>query len=160
MEPELISGLALQTLTDGMFYREFVEQRAAAIGWQSSASQLQSDKDVRRRYRFTRTLVSACKAIVATAFAGSMLFVCDIAKAAGQGSALRDYAALEHSLTAGETVSGQLDLIRCTTDDGGKPGPPVLGGMRIGSYLIAKDRNIAFLDEHQTLDAQNRPVTE
>src|SRR5262245_27533808 len=67
----------------------------------------------------------------------------ETARAASPDGALADYTALEHALTDGRSiVSVRLDMSRCTSAEGGKPGPALRGGVRIDSYLIPDGRYI------------------
>jgi hypothetical protein len=85
----------------------------------------------------------------------------ETARAASPDGVLADYTALQQALNDGESiVSVRLDMSRCTSADGGKPGPALRGGLRIDSFLIPDGRYIAFIDEHRTLDPKNHPVTE
>jgi hypothetical protein len=75
--------------------------------------------------------------------------------------ALANYAALEQALMDGHSVVNvRLEMNRCTSIEGNKPGPAIRGGVSIGSFLIPEGRYIAFIDEHRTLDPKNHPVTE
>jgi hypothetical protein len=75
--------------------------------------------------------------------------------------ALANYAAIEQALMDGHSVvSVRLEMSRCTSSEGNKPGPAIRGGVSIGSFLIPEGRYIAFIDEHRTLDPKNHPVTE
>jgi hypothetical protein len=101
-----------------------------------------------------RVAGTALIAALATAFAQH-------ASAAPADGALANYAALEQTLMDGHSVVNvRLDMSRCTSTDGGKPGPAIRGGVSIGSFLIPEGRYIAFIDEHRTLDPKNHPVTE
>jgi len=92
-------------------------------------------------------LLTACVAHGAQPDAGS-----------GRGE-IGNFAALEQALAAGMIVSVHIDFSRCTLVDG-HTGPDLHGGLRVNSYLVMPDGSIAFIDEHRSLDQQNRPTTE
>jgi hypothetical protein len=99
--------------------------------------------------------------IAGVALIAALALFGETARAAGADGTLANYAALEQALTDGHnSVDMRLDLSRCTSTDGGKPGPAIRGGMTIGTFLIPEGRYIAFLDEHRTLDPKNHRVTE
>ncbi|QYD73648.1 VirK family protein [Paraburkholderia edwinii] len=117
-----------------------------------------------RSNRFNRSGRTAARARAAGAALLAALAVfgqsAHAAPAAADG-ALASYAAIEQALMDGHSVVNvRLEMSRCTSTEGNKPGPAIRGGVSIGSFLIPEGRYIAFIDEHQTLDPKNHPVTE
>jgi hypothetical protein len=70
------------------------------------------------------------------------------------------YTEVLNALQAGKNVKVILDLNRCTTVDGGKPGPAVQGGLVISAFRVTAQNGISFSDAHQTVDSSEHPVTE
>ncbi|WOH80477.1 VirK family protein [Bradyrhizobium sp. BEA-2-5] len=70
------------------------------------------------------------------------------------------YAEVLSALQDGKNVRVILDLNRCTTPEGGKPGPAVQGGLAIRAFRVSPQNGISFADAHQTLDGSGHPVTE
>ncbi|MCP3440860.1 VirK family protein [Bradyrhizobium sp. CCGUVB14] len=70
------------------------------------------------------------------------------------------YAEVLSALQGGKDVKLILDLSRCTTVDGGKPGPAVQGGLTISAFRVSAQHGISFANAHQTVDISGHPVTE
>ncbi|GLR89645.1 VirK family protein [Bradyrhizobium iriomotense] len=70
------------------------------------------------------------------------------------------YTDVLNALQAGKDVKVILDLSRCTTADGDKPGPAVQGGLTINAFRVSAQNGISFANAHQTLDSSGHPVTE
>lgn len=70
------------------------------------------------------------------------------------------YAEVLGALQAGKNVKLILDLSRCTTIDGDKPGPAVQGGLVISAFRVSPQHGISFANAHQTVDSSGHPVTE
>ncbi|MFQ3459500.1 VirK family protein [Bradyrhizobium sp. UFLA01-814] len=70
------------------------------------------------------------------------------------------YAEVLSALQDGKNVRVILDLNRCSTAEGGKPGPAVQGGLAIRAFRVSPQNGISFADAHQTLDGSGHPVTE
>jgi hypothetical protein len=114
--------------------------------------------------RFTRfglhARIAGAALIAAVAAFGGNASAASTSPAPADG-ALANYAALEQVLMDGHSVVNvRLEMNRCTSIDGNKPGPAIRGGVSIGSFLIPEGRYIAFIDVHRTLDPKNHPVTE
>ncbi|WFU14779.1 VirK family protein [Bradyrhizobium sp. CB3481] len=70
------------------------------------------------------------------------------------------YAAVLNALQTGKNVKLLLDLTRCTTADGGKPGPATQGGLVISAFRVTAQNGISFANAHQTVDSSGHAVTE
>ncbi|WP_236843079.1 VirK family protein [Bradyrhizobium icense] len=70
------------------------------------------------------------------------------------------YAEVLSALQAGKNVKLILDLNRCTTVDGGKPGPATQAGLVISAFRVTAQNGISFANAHQTVDSSGHPVTE
>ncbi|WP_027555953.1 VirK family protein [Bradyrhizobium sp. Cp5.3] len=70
------------------------------------------------------------------------------------------YAEVLGALQAGKNVRVLLDLSRCATIDGSKPGPAVQGGVAINAFRVTAQNGISFADAHQTVDSSGHAVTE
>jgi len=70
------------------------------------------------------------------------------------------YVEVLSALQAGKNVKLILDLSRCATVDGGKPGPATQGGLVISAFRVTSQNGISFANAHQTLDSSGHPVTE
>jgi hypothetical protein len=83
-----------------------------------------------------------------------------LSSAALENAILSDYSSLQKALENGREVKAKVDFSQCAVKDSSHGGPNLHGGMRIDSYIVLPDRNIAFSDVHRTLDTLNRPLTE
>ncbi|WP_065754556.1 VirK family protein [Bradyrhizobium paxllaeri] len=70
------------------------------------------------------------------------------------------YVEVLSALQAGKNVKLILDLSRCTTLDGGKPGPATQAGLLISAFRVTAQNGISFANAHQTVDSSGQPVTE
>jgi hypothetical protein len=103
--------------------------------------------------RIHQTRSRLCAAVLAGA-------ACAFANMPAAAQELPDYHALVAALMAGQSVTTLLDLGLCNRDGSDAAGPPMQGGMRITNFLIPNSQYVAFADTHQTLDTEDRPVTE
>jgi VirK protein len=108
----------------------------------------------------SRIAFAACRKLAQVALLTALSGLSVASHAASPAGTLADYSALEQALDEGQTVNVRIDFTHCTSKDGNHPGPNLHGGVRIDSYIVLPDRNIAFSDVHHTLDPQNHPTTE
>ncbi|WP_285813139.1 VirK family protein [Bradyrhizobium sp. 62B] len=90
----------------------------------------------------------------------SLLLVASVSTAAKAVEPSAKYVDVLSALQAGKVVKLILDLDRCTTVDGGQPGPAVQGGLIISAFRVSAQNGISFANVHQTLDSSGHPVTE
>ncbi|KRR02240.1 VirK protein [Bradyrhizobium jicamae] len=90
----------------------------------------------------------------------SLLLAASVSTMAKADEPSPKYAEVLSALHAGKNVKVILDLNRCTTVDGGKPGPSVQGGLVISAFRVTAQNGISFANAHQTVDSSGRPVTE
>ncbi|WP_244470516.1 VirK family protein [Microvirga vignae] len=90
----------------------------------------------------------------------SLLLAASVSRVAKADEPSPKYAEVLNALQAGKNVKVILDLNRCTTADGGKPGPAVQGGLVISAFRVTAQNGISFANAHQTLDSSGHPVTE
>ncbi|SFQ08081.1 VirK protein [Bradyrhizobium sp. Ghvi] len=70
------------------------------------------------------------------------------------------YAEVLNALQTGRSVKLILDLNRCTTAEGGKPGPATQAGLVINAFRVTAQNGISFANAHQTVDSSGHAVTE
>ncbi|MCA6111552.1 VirK family protein [Bradyrhizobium cenepequi] len=90
----------------------------------------------------------------------SLLLAASVSTIAKADEPSPKYAEVLSALHAGKNVKVILDLNRCTTVDGGKPGPAVQGGLVIRAFSETAQNGISFGGAHQTVDNSGHPVTE
>ncbi|MFB9263110.1 VirK family protein [Bradyrhizobium erythrophlei] len=90
----------------------------------------------------------------------SLLLAASVSKIAKADEPSPKYAEVLSALQTGKNVKVMLDLSRCTTIDGGKPGPAVQGGLVISAFRVTAQNGISFANAHQTVDSSGRAVTE
>ncbi|MGV7217485.1 VirK family protein [Bradyrhizobium sp. UFLA05-112] len=90
----------------------------------------------------------------------SLLLAASVSPIAKADDPSPKYAEVLSALQAGKDVRLVLDLSRCTTIDGGKPGPAVQGGLVISAFRVSTQHGISFANAHQTVDSSGHPVTE
>ncbi|WP_342723647.1 VirK family protein [Bradyrhizobium sp. B097] len=93
-------------------------------------------------------------------FVVSLLAATNVSTIAKADEPSPKYDAVLSALRSSSNVKLLLDLSRCTTVEGGKPGPPLQGGLMIRSFGVTAQHGIIFADVHQTLDSLGHPVTE
>ncbi|MGY3622111.1 VirK family protein [Bradyrhizobium sp. USDA 10063] len=90
----------------------------------------------------------------------SLLWAASVSTIAKADEPSSKYAEVLSALQAGKNVRVILDLNRCTSVDGGKPGPAVQGGLVINAFRVTAQNGISFANAHQTVDSSGHPVTE
>jgi hypothetical protein len=70
------------------------------------------------------------------------------------------YSQVRDALTSGKRLSITVRFDRCNDMATTKPGPPVAGGALIDGFLAHGADSLAFANVHETLDEENRPLTE
>jgi len=70
------------------------------------------------------------------------------------------YAEVLNALQTGKSVKLILDMNRCTTVEGGKPGPATQAGLVINAFRVTAQNGISFANAHQTVDSAGHAVTE
>ncbi|MCZ7448340.1 VirK family protein [Rhizobium rhizogenes] len=95
------------------------------------------------------------KYIVPTLFA---VLLATGVNAANDTHVLATFPEIELALTAGKPVSVAVDLSLCAPANGDTPPTKTRGGIRIEGYRITADGNLAFADQHFTIDRDGEPI--
>ncbi len=90
----------------------------------------------------------------------SLLLALSISAIAKADEPSPKYLEVLSALQAGKNVKLILDLSRCTTVDGAKPGPATQGGLVITAFRVTAQNGISFANAHQTIDSSGHAVTE
>jgi hypothetical protein len=92
--------------------------------------------------------------------AGVLAVVPHYSSASGSSTQPDTYSQVHDALTSGKRLSITVRFDRCNDVATDKPGPAVAGGALINGFLAHDADTIAFANVHETLDGENKPLTE
>jgi VirK protein len=92
--------------------------------------------------------------------AGVVAVVPHYSSASGSPAQPGTYSQVHDALTAGKRMSITVRFDHCNDVATSMRGPPVAGGALINGFLAHDADSIAFANVHETLDEENKPLTE